>query len=129
MDIVNQKIIQAVIIRTGKNIAEPSESLSGTYEEMYSNWRNKVEEAEKNEDAFASFMNMCNLQFMLAEISKSVAIGSFPIMDEYNPDSLDENTETFDKHLQKYEQTYMRAGISVKRFADVDEFVESYLSQ
>ena len=116
-------------IRTEKSIAEPSESLSGTYEEMYSNWRNKVEEAAKNEDAFASFMNMCGLQFMLTEISKSVAIGDFPIMDEYTADSLEDNIETFDKYLQKYEQTYMRAGISVKRFADVDEFVASYLGQ
>ena len=50
-------------------------------------------------------------------------------MDEYNPESLAENIETFDKYLQKYEQAYMRAGISVKRFADVDEFVESYPDQ
>ena len=45
------------------------------------------------------------------------------------PDSLAENIETFNKYLQKYEQAYTRAGISVKRFADVDEFVESYPGQ
>ena len=66
---------------------------------------------------------------MLSEISKGVAIGAFPIMDEYNPDSLEDNTKTIDKYLQKYEQVYMRADISVKRFADVDEFVANYLCQ
>ena len=116
-------------IRQEKNKAEPSEALSGTYEEMYSNWRNKVEEAAKNNNPFASFMNMCSLQFMLSEIAQGVEIGSFHVMDEYNPDSLADNTETFDRNLKKYEQAYKQAEISVKRFADVDEFVADYLCQ
>ncbi len=116
-------------IRKEEHKAEAPEALSGTYEEMYSNWRNKVEEAAKNADVFASFMNMCSLHFMLSEIAETVAIGSFPVMDEYNPDSLEDNTKTFDKYLQKYEKAYMRAGISVKRFADVDEFTANYLRQ
>ena len=114
-------------MRQEEHKAEPSETLSGTYEEMYSNWRNKVEEAAKNSDAFASFMNMCSLHFMLSEIAKSVEIGSFPIMDEYNPDSLEDNTKILDHYLEKYEQVYLRAGIRIKRFADVDEFAAYYL--
>jgi hypothetical protein len=116
-------------IRQEKNKAEPSEALSGTYEEMYSNWRNKVEEAAKNNNPFASFMNMCSLQCMLSEIAQGVEIGSFHVMDEYNPDSLADNTETFDRNLKKYEQAYKQAEISVKRFADVDKFVADYLCQ
>lgn len=112
-----------------KNKAKPSEALTGTYEEMYSNWRNKIEEAAVNDNVFASYMNMCSLQFMLSEIAQDVEIGSFHIMDEYNPDSLAENTKTVDRNLQKYEQVYKQAEISVKRFADVDEFVADYLSQ
>ena len=109
--------------------ARPSGSLSGTYEEMYSNWRNKVEEAAKNADAFASFMNMCGFQLMLSEIAEEVDIGPFPVMDEYDPESLEENVIVFDKYLQKYEQVYMRAGINVRRYSDVDEFVSDYLCQ
>ena len=114
-------------IQTENRKAEPSEALSGTYEEMYSNWRNKVEEAGKNADAFAAFMNMASLHFMLSEISEGVSIGSFPIMDEYDPVSLEDNIAIIDQYLQKYEQAYMCGGIRVNRFADVDEFVASYL--
>ena len=64
---------------------------------------------------------------MFLEISDGVEIGTFNIMDEYNPDSLENNTRTFDKYLQKYEEVYQRSGISVRRFADVDEFVVDYL--
>ena len=115
--------------RRDKPKSEPSKTLAGTYEEMYSNWRNKVEEAAENKDAFASFVNMCNLQYMFNEISEETEIGTFDIMDAYSADSLDENTKTFDRYLQKYEEVYARAGLSVKQFADVDEFVASYLSE
>ena len=115
--------------RKDKRKAKPSESLSGTYEEMFSNWRNKVEEAVKNADAFASFMNMCSFQYMLSEIAEEADIGSFSVMDEYNPDSLEDNVKIFDRYLQKYEQVYTQAGISVKRYSDVEEFVASYLGE
>ena len=129
-DLLRQLIIYAEShIRQEKNKAEPSDALSGTYEEMYSNWRNKVEEAAKNNNPFASFMNMCSLHFMFLEISDGVEIGTFNIMNEYNPDSLENNTRTFDKYLQKYEEVYKQSGISVRRFADVDEFVANYLGQ
>ena len=115
--------------RREKPKSEASDTLAGTYEEMYSNWRNKVEEAAENDDAFASFVNMCNLHFMFKEISEDVEIGTFDIMDAYSPDSLEDNIRTFDRYLQKYEEIYAHAGISVKRFADVDEFVAYYLSK
>lgn len=115
--------------RREKPKTEASDALAGTYEEMYSNWRNKVEEAAENEDAFASFANMCNLHFMFKEISEEVGIGTFDIMDAYSSDSLEDNIRTFDRYLQKYEEVYARAGIRVKRFADVDEFVAYYLSK
>lgn len=114
-------------VRREKSKAEPSADLAGTYEEMYSNWRNKVEEAAKNGDPFASFMNMCNLHLMLSDISDGVEVGTFDVMDEYDPDTLGNNTKTFDKFLQKYEEVYTRAGIRVKRFRNVDEFVADYL--
>ena len=53
-----------------KNKKEPYESLAGTYEETYSNWRNKVEEAAEQNNVFASFMNMCNLQYIFTENRK-----------------------------------------------------------
>ena len=116
-------------IRQEKRKAPPSEALSGTYEEMYSNWRNKVEEAAAKGDVFASFMNLCSLQLMLSDVARDTEIGTFCVMDEYDPESLAENTKIFDRSLQNYEQAYRQAGIGVKRFADVDAFVADYLSR
>ncbi len=78
-----------------KDKKEPSESLAGTYEETYSNWRNKVEEAAEQNNVFASFMNMCNLQYFFTEISSEYSIGTYNIMGEYNPDCLEDNVRLF----------------------------------
>ena len=108
---------------------EPSESLWGTYEEMYSNWRNKVEEASDSNNAFASYVNLCNLHLMFSEIAAGVNIGTYDIMGEYNPDCLEDNVALFDKYLDKYAQVYKQAGIEIRRLADVDAFVEEYLGR
>ncbi|WP_289284637.1 hypothetical protein [Parablautia intestinalis] len=34
------------------------------YEEMYSNWKNKVTEAAGRDDVYSSFMNLLSLQWM-----------------------------------------------------------------
>ncbi len=114
-------------LKQEKEKEEPSESLSGTYEEMYSNWRNKVEEAAKQNNVFASFMNMCNLHYMFSEISSKVSIGAYNIMEKYSSDCLENNVNLFDACLQKYETVYKTAGITIKRFHNVDEFVADYL--
>ena len=115
--------------RQDKEKKIPSEALAGTYEEMYSNWRNKVEEAAEQNNVFASFMNMCNLHYMLADISSEVAIGACHVMEKYNPDCLEDNLRLFDACLQKYAEIYKTAGISIKRFPNVDAFVADYLCQ
>ena len=115
-------------MRQKKEKQKPSEALTGTYEEMYSNWRNKVEEAARQNNVFSSFMNMCNFHYMLAGISSEVAIEDYNIMESYNPDCLEDNIKLFDAFLQRYSEIYKTAGISIKHFANVDEFVADYLN-
>ena len=107
--------------------SEPSAVLTGTYEELYSNWRNKVEEAADNSDVFSGFANMCCFNYMLSGISSEFNIGDYNVMDEYNPENLTDNVRLYDKYLDKYEKVCNKAGIKIKRFSDVDAFVSDYL--
>ena len=115
-------------IQQEKPKEEPSEKLTGTYEEMYSNWRNKVEEAAHNKDVYSSFINMCSFHYMLEEISSENNIGTYNVMEAYNPDCLADNILIYDQFLKKYEELYKKAGIAVKRFSNIDEFVADYLN-
>lgn len=124
------KLLKSVITfvkRTRDKETPSADNLSGTYEEMVSNWRNKMAEAAARSDVFSSFMNLASLQTMLDEIAEDVSIGRFPIMEKYDPDDLSKNIEVFDGALDTYLKEYAAVGIQPKHFADVDEFVDCYL--
>lgn len=110
-----------------KTKAKPSAVLAGTYEELYSNWRNKVEEAANNRDVYSCFVNMCSFNGMLFDISSEFDIGAYNIMDEYNPEKLTDNVLFYDWYLEEYEKVCNKAGIKIKHFSDVDAFVADYL--
>lgn len=109
--------------------AEPNpDNLSGTYEEMFSNWRNKMQEAAEKNDLFSSFMNMVSFQFMLHELAENIAIRELNIMDRFDPCRAEKNMETFEEALESYLEEYRKAGIWPKCFADVDDFLAKYLA-
>ncbi len=108
---------------------EIADEIKGSYEEMFSNWRNKVEEAAENKDTVSSFMNMNNFNFMFSGILSELATDDIDIMGEYDPECLENNTRLYDKCLEKYQEIYQKAGVNVVRYKNVDEFVNSYLGQ
>ena len=112
--------------RTRKD-APTQERLAGTYEEMFSNWRNKMPEAAERGDAFASFMNLASLQYMFEEIRSENAIPRFSVLEEFDAGDLAKNAKIFDDAIEEYRQEYVKLGMEPERFASVDEFVKAYL--
>ena len=119
--------VQTCFLVQSKKATPCQDNLSGTYEEMFSNWRNKMWEAVDRNDLFSSFMNMVSFQHMICEIAESVAIHEWNIMDQFNPHHINKNAEVFDTTLDKYLETYQKAGIPPKRFIDVNDFLAKYL--
>ena len=103
-----------------------AENLSGTYEEMYSNWKNKMPEATDRDDVYSSFMNLLSLQYMFHEIAEGIAVDDFEIMDQFNPGNLEENVDVFNKALSNYLTEYEKVGICPKRYGSVAEFAADY---
>ena len=101
-------------------------NLWGTYEEMYSNWKNKMPEAADRDDVYSSFMHLLSLQYMFHEIAESIAVDDFEIMDKFNPKNLEENAGVFNKALSNYLAEYEKVGICPKRYTSVEEFAEDY---
>ena len=103
------------------------ENLAGTYEEMVSNWRNKMDEAADREDPFSSFMNLASLQGMLDGMAAEVDMPAVDAMAEFDPRDLRRNGQVFDRALAEYLEVYRRAGMEPKRYADVEAFIADYL--
>lgn len=126
--------LTALMRRVGESLQRPAvktapgpENLAGTYEEMYSNWRNKMHEAARCGDVYASFMNMGFFSFMLDGIAREVAVGERTVMDRFDPRRLEQNAEAFDAVLEDYLQEYRKAGIRPERYRDAEAFAADYL--
>lgn len=102
------------------------DTISGTYEEMYSNWRNKMYLAEATGNRHLAFMSLISAGKMLAEISSEIEIDQYRVMECYKPDDLYKTAYAYDDILEKYRREYKKAGILEKRYADIDEFVLAY---
>lgn len=114
-------------LQVSKKKETPSaENLSGTYEEMYSNWKNKMDEAAGRNDVYSSFMNLLSLQWMFYEIAECIAVDGFEIMDKFNPKNLEENVDVFIQALNKYLAEYEKVGICPKHFESMTEYAEDY---
>lgn len=119
--------VEGYTLRRRKPQKPSADSVSGTYEEMYSNWRNKVAEAAASGDAFSAFMSMCSLQHMVSELAAGTAVGAYDIMQAYDGCRLENNVRVFDDFLATYERVYAKAGLTVRRYPDADGFVADYL--
>ncbi len=113
--------------QTENKIQPSKEALGGTYEEMFSNWKNKMSDAAGRGDVFSSFMNMASLQVMFTEISDKTEFPEFNIMDKFDPDKLANNAKVFDDALEKYRYEYEKIGIKPRCFKNIDEFIKVYL--
>ena len=114
----------------GKDKKPPAkETIGGTYEEMFSNWKNKMGDAAERNDVFSSFMNLAAFQSMFEEIYSGVDIPYSNIMEKFKPENLRENAESFDDALERYAQEYKKIGLPVTCYADADDFAAVYLGR
>lgn len=118
--------VQACLFTENEKSPPSPENLSGTYEEMFSNWRNKMQEAAEKDDLFSSFMNMVSFQFMHQEIAGCTAITQQSILAHFDPQNLRHNAQAFDAALNSHLQECQKADIQPKRFANVDAFLANY---
>lgn len=131
-----RKKLKELMVLTNDYLRVPKEkelpsakNLRGTYEEMYSNWKNKMSEAANRDDMYSSFMNLLSLQHMLHEIAEGIAVDDIEMMDKFNPQNLEENVKVFDEALSNYLAAYEKAGICPKRYGSVTEFAEDYCKE
>lgn len=123
---------EAVFNAVKKEISPKKESpsadnLAGTYEEMFSNWRNKMFLAAETGNRMMAFTTLGSLQAMLDDIAGGVEISHYDAMNGYAPDDLWKTAEFFDRTIDAYLAEYRKIGLDAKRYADIDEFVRDYL--
>ncbi len=103
------------------------DTLSGTYEEMFSNWHGKMVRAAEQSDRHLAFMSLVSLNEMLNEISSETDIRMYDVLSAYDPGDLRKTADGFDRILRQYLDEYEKTGLQPARYAGVDEFAAAYL--
>ena len=103
--------------------------LTGTYEEMYSNWRNKMYLAAETNNAHLAFMSLFSANYMFSEIYERVDIDNYDAFAGYNPLDLKQTAKSYSDIMDAYLKEYRKVGIQEKRYCDIETFVADYLNK
>lgn len=103
--------------------------ISGTYEEIYSNWRNKMYHAADKEDSYLSLMTAASCQQFYDQMHNKYNIDRIDLMKDITADNLILSAKKFDSAMEEYKRNYDRLGTKIKCYRDIDEFERNYLGE
>ena len=112
-------------IRIKKELKETD--LKGIYEEITSNWKNKMNLATKSNNAYLSLSSATACQWLYTELANKYLMDEIWIFDNSEPDNLIEGVKSFNKGLELIEEHYRGLDMQVKRYKTIDDFVNTYL--
>ena len=97
------------------------DDLTGTYEEIYSNWRNKIHHAVQINSRYLSFMVMAACQKFYDEMAEKYNIPEIDLIGKYDPDDLSGNAYQFDYALNEWGKLYDRFNKKIEKVDSVEE--------
>ncbi len=103
-----------------------AEDLVGTYEEIYSNWRNKMYHAASINSHYLSFMTMSSCQQFYDDFADSFNIPHIELLEYYDSKDLEKNAQSFDRALEEWKKLYDAFDLPVQQFASIEELKSSY---
>jgi len=103
------------------------ESIEGTYEEIVSNWRNKMYLAAHTDDAYLALMTMASCQGFYDEFASEYNIDRVRLFEGFEIDNLPRSAELFDAAMDYYRCLYAQVGESVKSYPSIEAFENAYL--
>ncbi len=107
---------------------QPSEdSLRGTYEELVSNYRNKLIQAARNGERYLSQMTLGASELFFAEVGQALNIAVPASPDNAAYDDPTAAAEAFALAMEQYAAVYASVGLQVCRYAELCAFEENYI--
>ena len=98
-----------------------SDSIRGTYEEIYSNWKNKMYHAIDINSKYLSFRTMASCQDFYDEMSEIYDIPRIELLVKYNPNDLRENARAFDEAMEEWKKLYDEVGLEVQYYENLND--------
>ena len=116
---------------TNKEVKEDitRSALIGTYEELYSNYYNKLLNAAKTNNKYLSFRTMIDAQGFFDEFTCKFVLPEFSLLDKYNSSDLMANLNAFTTLLNKWKKLYEQFQIDVEEYDSIEELYSVSLNK
>lgn len=105
-----------------------ADAIRGSYEEIFSNWRNKMYHAIERNDAYLSLMTASSCQNFYNGMYDEFNIEHIDIIRYFNPSDLVHSAQAFDDAMGEYLKLYQKLDIPVRLYKTIEDFEENYLS-
>jgi predicted nucleotidyltransferase len=103
------------------------DNLSGTYEELWCNCRNKVITSVNAKDKSYAFHAALGAQVYLNEMTEDRGTKKFDVMQYYNADNLELLKDSFIHIMDEYLEEYRKVGREVEVYETFDELYDVYM--
>lgn len=107
---------------------KPTESISsqkiiGTYEEIFSNWKNKVEISIEKNDIYSQFMAIASCQNFYNEMN----LLNLDLLSNFKVKDLKSNAYNFVSGMEEWGKMYEQNNIEISIYKNIAEFENDYL--
>jgi hypothetical protein len=104
-----------------KNEEITTDILTGTYEEIYSNWYNKMKYAVSNNHKYLSFVTMVSCQEFYDEMASTYNIPEINLIGYYDNDNLQNNVIAFEEAMGEWKKLYDMFNKNVVSYEDISK--------
>ncbi|GKX68504.1 hypothetical protein [Inconstantimicrobium mannanitabidum] len=105
------------------------DNIKGSYEEIHSNWKNKMYHAADRDDSYLSLMTAAGCQGFYNEKYDEYNISIIDLMKDITSDNLILSAKAFDNAMEEYKKNYDKAGCKIKYYKDLEKFEKEYLEK
>ncbi|MEE3343422.1 MAG: GNAT family N-acetyltransferase [Bacilli bacterium] len=112
-----------------KKIDITKEDLIGTYEELYSNYYNKLLYASKINNKYLSFRTMIDAQIFFDEFTSKFNIPDFNLIEKYNPKDLKSNINEYKKLLSEWKKLYDKFQIDIEEYKSIEDLYSDNIAR
>lgn len=103
------------------------DNLRGTYEEIWSNWYNKIRYAAKHNDILLAFFSGVSCQGFYNDLHAEYGTVCINLMKHFDPNNLDSFMNVFEEYMQLYKEEYDRLKMQVLTYDSIEAFRIDYL--
>lgn len=103
-----------------------ADNIKGTYEEIYSNWKNKMHHAVDINSNYLSFRTMASCQEFYDEMTSLFDIPKIELLSRYSPTDLVGNEVAFNEAMEEWKKLYTHVGLEIEYYGSLDELDNLY---